>query len=274
LNIFIHQLWAGLLDRKKILEEKLPVWGWYQFMLCQSVALLFFGLVSMGLAQGSAENLARAQEGMGEQSWPKKPGNQVSPFAGKMTDFKQIDMKNYEKGKSFDGARVYGDRKESTLASTPLWEQRSSKMGGKESSWSGRQTSGMDARRNQEYGDGQISSWQKKEELEMKSVASKEGPDWISRASPKFQNHEGGVVMYGGRLTRVRQTVVRDDSSGKRDLGQDRKEMFSPTEVQRLLEAKGRTTDPHQPAPVKGEIRAESAGAFRPVVAGSSPSSP
>ena len=80
--------------------------------------------------------------------------------------------------------------------------------------------------------------------------------------------------MYEGRLTRVRENVVRDDSSGKRDLGQDRKEMFSPNEVQRLLETKGRTTDPHQPSPVKTEIRAGSAGAFRPVVAGSSPNSP
>ena len=242
-------------------------------MQLQIISLFLLGLVSTGWAQGSAENLSHAQEGMGEQSWPKKPGNQVSPFAGKMTDFKQMDMKNYEKGKSFDGARVYGDRKESTLASTPLWEQRSSRMGGKESSWSGRQTSGMDARRNQEYGDGQISSWQKKEELEMKSVASKDGPDWISRESSKFQSREGGVVMYEGRLTRVRETA-KDDSSGNRDLGEGRKEMFSPNEVQRLLEAKGRTTDPHQPSPVKGEIKAESAGAFRPVVAGSSPNSP
>jgi hypothetical protein len=228
----------------------------------------------MGWAQGSAENLARAQEGMGEQSWPKKPGSQVSPFAGKMTDFKQIDMKNYEKGKSFDGARLYGDRKESSLASTPLWEQKSSRMEAKESSWSGRPASGMDARRNQAFGDGQMSSLQKKEELEMRSVASKDGPDWISRASPKFQSHEGGVVMYEGRLTRVRETVVRDDSLGKRDLGVGRKEMFSPNEVQRLLEAKGRTTDPHQPSPAKAEIRAGSAGAFQPVVAGSSPNSP
>ena len=243
-------------------------------MLFKVVLFFLLGIIPMGWAQGSAENLARAQEGMGEQSWPKKPGNQESQFSGKMTDFKQIDMKNYQRGKSFDGARLYGDRKESTLASTPLWEQKSSKMGGKESSWSGRQTSGMDARRNHKYGDGQISSWQKKEELEMKSVASKDGPDWISRTSPKFHNHEGGVVMYEGRLTRVRETVVRDDSSGKRDLGEGRKEMFSPIEVQRLLEAKGRTINPHQPSPVKGEIRAESAGAFRPVVAGSSPSSP
>jgi hypothetical protein len=246
----------------------------YMLMLLRAVSLVYLGLVSVGWAQGSAENLASAQEGMGEQSWPKKPGNQVSSLAGKMTDFKQIDMKNYERGKSFDGARVYEDRKESSLASTPLWEQRSSSLEGKDSSWSARQASGMDARRNETYGDGQISSWQNKEELAMKSVASKDGPDWISRASPKFQNHEGGAVMNEGRLTRVRESVVRDDSLGKRDLGEGRKEMFSPNEVQSLLEAKGRTLDPHQPSPVKGEIRVGSAGAFRPVVAGSSPNSP
>lgn len=243
-------------------------------MLLQAVSILFLGLVSMGWAQGSGENLSRAQEGIGEQSWPKKPGTQVSQFSGKMTDFKQIDMKNYEKGKSFDRARVYGDRKESNLASTPLWEQSTSKLDGKNSSWSGRQASGMDTRRNDAYGDGQISSWQKREEFQKRSVASKDGPDWISRASPKFQNYEGGVVMYEGRLTRVRENVVRDDSLGKRDLGEGRKEMFSPNEVQRLLEAKGRTTDPHQSSTVKTEIKAGSAGAFRPVVAGSSPSSP
>jgi hypothetical protein len=80
--------------------------------------------------------------------------------------------------------------------------------------------------------------------------------------------------MNEGRLTRVRESVVRDDSLGKRDLGEGRKEMFSPNEVQSLLEAKGRTLDPHQPSPVKGEIRVGSVGAFRPVVAGSSPNSP
>jgi hypothetical protein len=243
-------------------------------MQSQIVSLFLLGLVPMGWAQGSAENLSRAQEGMGEQSWPKKPENQVSPFAGKMTDFKQIDMKNYEKGKSFHGTRLYGDRKESSLASTPLWEQRSSRMEGKDSSWSGRQASGMSARRNETYGGGQMSSWQRKEEFEKRSVASKDGPDWISRASPKFQSREGGVVMYEGRLTRVSENVVRDDSLGKRNLGEGRKEMFSPYEVQRLLEAKGRTTDPHQPSPVKGKIKDESPGAFRPVVAGSSPNSP
>jgi hypothetical protein len=243
-------------------------------MLFKAVLLFLLGIVPMGWAQGSAENLARAQEGMGEQSWPKKPGNQESQFSGKMTDFKQIDMKNYEKGKSFHEARLYGDRKESSLASTPLWEQRTSKLEGKDSSWSGRQASGMDARRNETYGDGQMSSWQRKEEFEKRSVASKDGPDWISRASPKFQSREGGVVMYDGRLTRVRESAVRDDSLGKRDLGEGRKEMFSPYEVQRLLEVKGRTSDPRQPSPVKREIKAESAGAFRPVVAGSSPNSP
>ena len=76
--------------------------------------LLFFwiGLAQEGWAQGSAANLADAQAGMADQSWPKKPGNQTSAFSGKMITHKQIDMRSYEKGKAFSGARLYEDRKE------------------------------------------------------------------------------------------------------------------------------------------------------------------
>lgn len=212
---------------------------------------------------------------MGEQSWPKKPGTQVSSFAGKMTDFKQIDTKNYEKGKSFATARVYGDGKESRLAATPLWEQRISKLGGKDSAWSGGQASSLSARRSETFGEGQMSAWEKKEDFATRSVVRKDGPDWGSRGSPKFQNGAGGLAMYAGRLTRVRETVAREgESSQKRDLGEGRKESFNPSEVQKLLEAKGRTTDPLTPSPVEGKIKVGSAGAFPPGVAGSSPSSP
>ena len=228
----------------------------------------------MGLAQGSAENLARAQEGMGEQSWPKKPGNQVSPFAGKMTDFKQIDMKNYEKGKSFQGARLYGDQKESKLASTPLWEKGTSSYSGKESSWSGKQVSGMDGAKSSSFANGRESSWQNKSMGQLDSIARKESPDWASRTSPKFQKQDGGLPMYEGRLTRIRETVARQEPGKGRDLGEGKKETFNPSEVQRLLEQRGRTVDPHHSNPEKVPIRAGSGEAFRPVVADSSPSSP
>ena len=243
-------------------------------MFSQAVLLLLFGLVSMGWAQGSAENLVRAQEGIGGQSWPKKPGNQESQFSGKMADFKQIDMKNYEKGKSFQGARLYGDQKESKLASTPLWEKGISSYSGKESSWSGKQASGMDGAKSSSFASGRESSWQNKSMGQLDSIARKESPDWASRTSPKFQKQDGGLPMYEGRLTRIRETVARQEPGEGRDLGEGKKETFNPSEVQRLLEQRGRTVDPHHSNPEKVPIRAGSGEAFRPVVADSSPSSP
>ena len=238
--------------------------------------LLFFwiGLAQEGWAQGSAANLADAQAGMADQSWPKKPGNQTSAFSGKMITHKQIDMRSYEKGKAFSGARLYEDRKESALASTALWEQGTLKYDGQKSSWSGRKMSGMDGKTHQDFGAGNESAWQKKQELEMKNVPNKASPDWATRTSCRFQRPDGSLAMYEGSLTRVRETVVRQDTETGRDLGEGKKEMFDPHEVQKLLESKGRTADPHQAAPEKVPIRAESAGAFRPVVAGSSPNSP
>jgi hypothetical protein len=243
-------------------------------MLLQTASLFCVGIVSIGWAQGSAENLVRAQEGMGEQSWPKKPGNQESQFSGKMTDFKQIDMKNYEKGKSFQGARLYGDRKESQLASTPLWEQGISSYAGKESSWSGKHASGMDGARSSSFAGGRESSWRNKSVGQLDQVARKESPDWASRTSPKFQKQDGGLPMYEGRLTRIRETVARQEPGKGRDLGEGKKETFNPSEVQRLLEQRGRTVDPHHSNPEKVPIRAGFGEAFRPVVADSSPSSP
>ena len=242
-----------------------------------SIRLLMFcwiGLAQAGWGQGGVADLADAQEGMAEQSWPKIPGNQASAFSGKMITHKQIDMRSYEKGKAFSGARLYEDRKESALASTPLWEQGTSKYDGQKSSWSGRKMSGMDGKTHQDFGAGNESAWQKKQELEMKNVSNKANPDWAARTSSKFQRSDGSLVMYEGRLTRVRETVAREDTRTGRDLGEGKKEMFSPNEVQKLLESKGKTADPQQVAPEKVPIRAESAGAFRPVVAGSSPDSP
>jgi hypothetical protein len=183
-------------------------------------------------------------------------------------------MKNYEKGKSFQGARLYGDQKESKLAATPLWEKGISSYSGKESSWSGKQASGMDGAKSSSFANGRESSWQNKSMGQLDSIARKESPDWASRTSPKFQKQDGGLPMYEGRLTRIRETVARQEPGEGRDLGEGKKEMFNPSEVQRLLEQRGRTVDPHHSNPEKVPIRAGSGEAFRPVVADSSPSSP
>jgi hypothetical protein len=239
------------------------------------VLFLILGvLLGNVFGETSAGNLADAQQGLADSSWPKKPGSQVSSFSGKITDFKQLDMKNYEKGKSFQGARLYGDEKESKLVSTPLWEKGISSYSGKESSWSGKQASGMDGAKSSSFANGRESSWQNKSMGQLDSIPRKESPDWASRTSPKFQKQDGGLPVYEGRLTRIRETVARQEPGEGRDLGEGKKEMFNPNEVQRLLEQRGRTVDPHHSNPEKVPIRAGSGEAFRPVVADSSPSSP
>ena len=243
-------------------------------MIVLILFLILGVLLGNVFGETSAGNLADAQQGMADSSWPKKPGSQVSSFSGKMTDFKQLDMKNYEKGKSFQGARLYGDQKESKLVSTPLWEKGISSYSGKESSWSGKQASGMDGAKSSSFASGRESSWQNKSMGQLDSIARKESPDWASRTSPKFQKQDGGLPMYEGRLTRIRETVPRQEPGEGRDLGEGKKETFNPSEVQRLLEQRGRTVDPHHSNPEKVPIRAGSGEAFRPVVADSSTSSP
>jgi hypothetical protein len=243
-------------------------------MVIWVLSLVLGALLGNVFGETSTGNLAEAQEGMAESSWPKKPGNETSSFSGKMTDFKQIDMRSYEKGKSFQSSRLYGDRKESSLAGTPLWAQgTTSSYQGKESTWAGRETSAFDGISHRDYNGSHESSWQKKEDVGMrKTVERKEGPDWVSRTSPKFQEKEGSLAMYEGRLTQIRETMMKEDSSTKRDLGAGRKEMFDPSEVQKILEGKGRTIDPQKSSPVEVPVRAGSGSAFQPVVADSSPS--
>ena len=128
------------------------------------VLFLILGvLLGNVFGETSPANLAAAQEGMAESSWPKKPGNETSSFSGKMTDFKQMDMRSYEKGKAFQSSRLYEDRKESSLAGTPLWAQGTpSSYQGKESTWSGRENSAFDGVSHRDYNANRESSWQKR----------------------------------------------------------------------------------------------------------------
>jgi len=62
-------------------------------MMIVLVLFLILGvLLGNVFGETSAGNLADAQQGLADSSWPKKPGTQVSSFSGKMTDFKQLDM--------------------------------------------------------------------------------------------------------------------------------------------------------------------------------------
>ena len=233
------------------------------FSLPLGLFLLIF-LISPLPAQESASAMNNAQQGLADTSWPKKPGNQISPLSGKMKDAKQIDQKEYAAGKEFKNDRLYEDRRESSMASAPMWERSSSALANKESSLGTHGTSSWDQTQNTRFVQGRMSSLQSRENLEQKEVAHKDSGDWSSRTSRTFQNEDGTKQMYQGRLIRVRERVAQDDPNMGRNLGEGKKEVFSPSEVKKMFEGKPAPIDPLQKAPVKVPIKAESPMASLP----------
>jgi len=221
-------------------------------------------LISPLSAQESAIAMNNAQQGLADSSWPKKPGNQISPLSGKMKDVKQIDQKEYATGKEFKNSRLYEDRRESGMASVPMWARSSSAVANKESSLGTHGTSSWDQTENSRFVQGTRSSLQRRENLEQKEFIHKEADDWSSRTSRTFQNEAGTQQMYQGRLLRVRERVSRDEPNMGRDLGQGKKEMYSPSEVRKILEGQPGPIDPLQAAPVKVPIKAVSPMASLP----------
>jgi len=229
--------------------------------------LLMF-LISPLSAQESASVMNNAQQGLADTSWPKKPGNQISPLSGKMKDVKQIDQKEYATGKEFKNGRLYEDRRESGMASVPMWARSSSAVANKESSLGTHGTSSWDQTENTRFVQGTRSSLQGKGNLEQKEFIHKETDDWSSRISRTFQNEDGTRQMYQGRLIRVRERVAKDEPNMGRELGEGKKEMYSPSEVRKILDGQPAPTDPLQKAPVKVPIKAESPMASLPSSAG------
>ena len=233
------------------------------FSLPLGLFLLIF-LISPLPAQESASAMNNAQQGLADTSWPKKPGNQISPLSGKMKDAKQIDQKEYATGKEFKNDRLYEDRRESGMASVPMWERSSSALANKESSLGTHGTSSWDQTENTSFVQGRRSALQARENLEQKDIAHKGSGDWSSRTSRTFQNEDGTKQMYQGRLIHVRERVAQDDPNMRRDLGEGKKEMYNPAEVKKILEGQPAPIDPLQKAPVKVPIKAESPMASLP----------
>ncbi len=230
--------------------------------------LLMF-LISPLPAQESAIAMNNAQQGLADTSWPKKPGNQISPLSGKMKDVKQIGQKEYATGKEFKNGRLYEEREESSMASVPMWAKSSSpSLDNKESSLSSRSASRWDRSENFRFSQGTSSALQGKQNLEQKEFTQKEAPGWSSRTSRTFQGEDGTRQMYQGRLIHVRERLSYDEPKTERDLGEGRKEMFTPSEVKKILEGRPAPIDPLQKAPVKVPIKAESPMASLPSSAG------
>ena len=139
----------------------------------------------MGWAQGSAENLARLQEGMGEESLPKNPNNKTSAFATKMFESKEIQIKRYEGGQSGLGQQLYASVGNSDFNTRHLQASKESRYSASKSEWSDSERSDLDGVMQADLGDRQASTFQKKGEIQMNDLTSKEGPNWVTRRSPQ-----------------------------------------------------------------------------------------
>ena len=234
-----------------------------RFSLPLVLFLLTFFLSPLS-AQETASAMNNAQQGLADTSWPKKPGNQISPLSGKMKDVKQIDQKEYATGKEFKNGRLYEDRRESGMASVPMWARSSSAVANKESSLGTRGKSSWDQTESTRFAQGTRSSLQGRGNLEQKEFIHKETDDWSSRTSRTFQNEDGAQQMYQGRLLRVRERVAQDDPKMRRDLGEGKKEMYSPSEVKKILEGQPAPIDPLQKVPLQVPVKAESPMASLP----------
>jgi len=226
--------------------------------------MLFLGLILMSWVQ----------EGMGEESSPKKPNNKTSAFEGKMFESKEIQIKRYEGGQSELGQRMYASAEISDYETRHLQAFKESTYGVRRSEWSQSKRSDFDGVMQADLEDRQASAFQKKSEIQMSDLTSQEGPNWVTRRSPQYHKKDGQLRMYEGRLVRVRERVSREEDLAKRDLGVGKQEIFNPDEVQKILKPKNKTNELQTILPLDQQVKAESESAFQPVVVDSSQGSP
>ena len=243
-------------------------------MLLKTVLLFLLGIVSMGWAEGSGENLPRAQEGSREQSGYKNPHNQTSAFAGKMFESKKIQIKSYEGAQSELGKQFYASAENSDYNTRHLQASKDSPYSARRSEWSESERSELDGVMQANLEAGRASAFQKKSEIQMNDLTSKEGPNWVTRRSPQYHQKNGELRLYEGRLVRVRERVNRQEDCTTRDLGAGKQEVFGPNEVKEMLKPKKELDAPQAALPSDQWVKAEPQSASRPVVADSSLSSP
>ena len=195
---------------------------------------LGIGLVSIlpGFGEDqSAQRLGSAQSGMAEASWPRKPDDRLSPLSGKMKTSQEISVRYYGKEKEFRGQSAEGWRKEASFGKKANWEGASGRKW-EEALW------GQD--RDWAAGRGESEKFQPQKELAsertltMREMVRETAEGWSSRTARTSEGREGSLRMYGGRLTRVREQVWREEEN-PRDLGPGRQEKFSPEEVEKML---------------------------------------
>ena len=197
---------------------------------------LLFWLVA-GAVVGWAEEprpspqMENAPRGFLDASWPKKPESRLSSLSGKMKDVAKISPRLYGAGREFPAEILPLDQRQASVGQRPGWDGAEAALS-KRRPWPDAKDlsapKALDGRLQPEGGGEALRRWTWKE------VESKASPDWSSRPTRLAQREDGSLKKYEGRLLRVKESVQREAET-VRDLGPDRRENFSPEEVDQIL---------------------------------------
>jgi hypothetical protein len=227
------------------------------------------GMALVAQAEESSQSRLDALENGGKDAaWPRKPDNRLSNLSGKMKDFREIPNQDYGGSKEFRSEKLYEDRQASSLDSMPLWSMSESGYGKKTSTVFSKDSE-MNSYDQSHRFDPLASNSKEIEVREERQLTRQEAQGWSSRNSRMGQATDGTMQMYEGRLQRVRQQVNRDPSSSDRDLGEGRREKYSPDEVQKLLKQQPGLPEIKEIVRPALPVKAESPVASRPLAAGS-----
>lgn len=201
-------------------------------------AKLFILALGWGMAvapvsgENTVEQLEKAQTGIVQASWPKKPGQQLSPLSGRAMDWGSSSPRVQGQGREIPLASHLMAGRLSMLADRPSWEGGSGDRRAGEILWEGRMAAPFSLEENPRFSTGRDAGlWRIREEREL--VLNRQ-PDWTGRTSRFAHASTGEGRGYVGRLTRVRETVRRE-AEDTRDLGAGKREQFRPEEVEKIL---------------------------------------
>lgn len=200
------------------------------------LGLVLAAALGMAEEKNSAQRLERAQQGMVEASWPRKPDDRLSPLSGKMKEIATISPRFYGGSQEISVKTTRDWQKEASLGAKGPWV-RGGERGWEEARWN----------RTKDWagGTGRHEKFQPAEDpanrpsLVFPELGRKPAPDWSSRGSALAGQTDGSLRRYEGRLTRVRRQVALEEPPENtekfRDLGSQRQERFRPDEVEKML---------------------------------------
>ena len=216
---------------------------WVKAILAALAIGLGSGLPGLG-EENSVQRLQNVQQGMAGETWPKKPENRISQLSGKMKDTAKISPRFYGQDKEFPTRQLGEWQKDSHLATRAKWNDGSERRWeetrwNQDREWSG---AGEKNQKFQSLSEPTLAGFRSSREIEKAAM-----PGWSSRASRLGGASDGGLRMYDGHLTRVRNQIW-DENKSPRDLGPGRQERFRPEEVEKILSQpvgnfQGKTTE-------------------------------